>query len=208
MPPSRRWTPGLTRTRPRVARLSAPAAETGHRDGPEFSQSRGSRSRAGQRTQSICAGLAQLDLASSGGHAHAQTTASGKPQPRMFRLPEHEALINRLGFNNGGVDDALKRTDARHHGAGRCQHRQERSHPDRACRRRLPAGAAGRVHHGRLRHHQHLVAEHQESARSGAPDSVATLVRTLTDEGRTSRSPARSPPANRGENCRRISMTR
>ncbi len=28
----------------------------------------------------------------------------GNPKPRMFRLPEHEAVINRLGFNNDGVD--------------------------------------------------------------------------------------------------------
>ena len=28
----------------------------------------------------------------------------GNPKPRMFRLPEHEAIINRLGFNNGGVE--------------------------------------------------------------------------------------------------------
>ncbi|HMM65664.1 MAG TPA: quinone-dependent dihydroorotate dehydrogenase [Dokdonella sp.] len=28
----------------------------------------------------------------------------GNPKPRVFRLPEHEAVINRLGFNNGGVD--------------------------------------------------------------------------------------------------------
>ena len=28
----------------------------------------------------------------------------GQPQPRMFRLPEHEALINRMGFNNKGVE--------------------------------------------------------------------------------------------------------
>jgi len=28
----------------------------------------------------------------------------GNPRPRLFRLPEAEALINRLGFNNGGVD--------------------------------------------------------------------------------------------------------
>ena len=33
----------------------------------------------------------------------------GNPTPRMFRLVEHEALINRLGFNNGGVEDAVKR---------------------------------------------------------------------------------------------------
>jgi dihydroorotate dehydrogenase len=28
----------------------------------------------------------------------------GNPKPRIFRLPEHEALINRLGFNNDGLD--------------------------------------------------------------------------------------------------------
>jgi len=29
---------------------------------------------------------------------------AGNPKPRMFRLAEHDAVINRLGFNNGGVD--------------------------------------------------------------------------------------------------------
>ena len=29
---------------------------------------------------------------------------AGNPQPRMFRLPEHQAIINRMGFNNEGVD--------------------------------------------------------------------------------------------------------
>lgn len=28
----------------------------------------------------------------------------GNPKPRMFRLPQHKAVINRLGFNNEGVD--------------------------------------------------------------------------------------------------------
>jgi dihydroorotate dehydrogenase len=31
----------------------------------------------------------------------------GNPKPRMFRLPEHDAVINRLGFNNRGVDALL-----------------------------------------------------------------------------------------------------
>ncbi len=34
---------------------------------------------------------------------------SGNPQPRLFRLLQDEALINRLGFNNGGVASAIKR---------------------------------------------------------------------------------------------------
>jgi dihydroorotate dehydrogenase len=38
----------------------------------------------------------------------------GNEKPRMFRLPSDEALINRMGFNNQGVDvaaDRLKRID-------------------------------------------------------------------------------------------------
>ncbi len=31
----------------------------------------------------------------------------GNPKPRMFRLPEAQALINRLGFNNDGLDAFL-----------------------------------------------------------------------------------------------------
>ena len=33
----------------------------------------------------------------------------GNPQPRMFRLTEHEAVINRMGFNNKGVDYLVER---------------------------------------------------------------------------------------------------
>ena len=36
----------------------------------------------------------------------------GNPQPRLFRLRADEALINRMGFNNGGVDEALTRLKA------------------------------------------------------------------------------------------------
>jgi dihydroorotate dehydrogenase len=32
----------------------------------------------------------------------------GNPRPRMFRLEEHEAIINRLGFNNQGVEKLLR----------------------------------------------------------------------------------------------------
>ncbi len=33
---------------------------------------------------------------------------SGNPQPRMFRLPAAEAIINRMGFNNLGVDNLVR----------------------------------------------------------------------------------------------------
>lgn len=37
---------------------------------------------------------------------HAQP---GNPKPRLFRLPEHKAVINRMGFNNAGADALLAR---------------------------------------------------------------------------------------------------
>jgi len=33
----------------------------------------------------------------------------GNPKKRLFRLKTDEAIINRMGFNNGGVEDAVKR---------------------------------------------------------------------------------------------------
>ncbi|WP_036111516.1 MULTISPECIES: quinone-dependent dihydroorotate dehydrogenase [Luteibacter] len=33
---------------------------------------------------------------------------AGNDKPRMFRLPNHEAVINRLGFNNGGIDALVR----------------------------------------------------------------------------------------------------
>ncbi len=36
----------------------------------------------------------------------------GNPRPRMFRLPQAHALINRMGFNNGGVDAFVKNVQA------------------------------------------------------------------------------------------------
>ena len=32
----------------------------------------------------------------------------GNPKPRLFRLPEHEGIINRMGFNNKGVDHLVE----------------------------------------------------------------------------------------------------
>ncbi|MCB1655910.1 MAG: quinone-dependent dihydroorotate dehydrogenase, partial [Pseudomonadales bacterium] len=36
----------------------------------------------------------------------------GNPKPRIFRLPEAQAIINRMGFNNLGVDHLLTRVQA------------------------------------------------------------------------------------------------
>jgi len=37
----------------------------------------------------------------------------GNPKPRMFRLPEANALINRMGFNNQGLEPFLRRVQRR-----------------------------------------------------------------------------------------------
>jgi dihydroorotate dehydrogenase len=41
----------------------------------------------------------------------------GNPQPRLFRLTQDAAVINRMGFNNGGMDQAARNLKARR-GAG------------------------------------------------------------------------------------------
>jgi dihydroorotate dehydrogenase len=40
----------------------------------------------------------------------------GNPKPRMFRLPADDALINRMGFNNEGLDKVAQRLSNRHGG--------------------------------------------------------------------------------------------
>jgi len=43
---------------------------------------------------------------------------SGNPKPRVFRYPQAHAVINRLGFNNDGLEAALVRLRARAAGPG------------------------------------------------------------------------------------------
>ena len=57
----------------------------------------------------VAAGLARLGF----GHVEVGTLTprpqGGNPRPRIFRLPEDGAVINRMGFPNGGVAAALPR---------------------------------------------------------------------------------------------------
>ena len=39
----------------------------------------------------------------------------GNPKPRMFRIPDCGALVNRMGFNNKGADHLLERLSASHY---------------------------------------------------------------------------------------------
>lgn len=70
----------------------------------------------------LAAGLDKNGLAVSAwqrmgfGHVELGTVTprpqAGNPKPRLFRLSEHEALINRMGFNNAGVDALVSRLEA------------------------------------------------------------------------------------------------
>lgn len=42
----------------------------------------------------------------------------GNPKPRLFRLTEDQAVINRMGFNNGGLEAFKKRFEARDRAKG------------------------------------------------------------------------------------------
>jgi dihydroorotate dehydrogenase len=104
----------------------------------------------------------------------------GNPKPRMFRIPEKQAIINRMGFNNDGVDKLLaniaesqfaRRRHSRH------QYRQELRYADRKGRRRLPDLPRTRLRSRQLCGGQHFQPEYQEPAR--------------TAEGRRARRPAR-----------------
>ena len=63
----------------------------------------------------------------------------GNPRPRMFRLPEVRGIINRMGFNNHGVDALIANVSCGEvsRRAGH-QHRQEFRYADRKRGRRLP----------------------------------------------------------------------
>ncbi len=41
---------------------------------------------------------------------------AGNPKPRVFRVPAHEAVINRLGFNNDGLEAAVRNLKKPQHG--------------------------------------------------------------------------------------------
>ena len=61
-------------------------------------------------------GVAVLGLARLGfGYVEIGTVTPkpqpGNPKPRLFRVPDKEALINRMGFNNEGVDEMARRLE-------------------------------------------------------------------------------------------------
>jgi len=101
---------------------------------------------------------------------------AGNPRPRLFRLPEDQALINRMGFNNSGAD-ALAARIARVRGD-------------------LPAGFVVGVNIGRnaATPDDHALADYVAAARSTAPvaDYLAVNVSSPNTPGlRDLQEPAR-----------------
>lgn len=56
------------------------------------------------------------------GHVEVGTVTAlaqpGNPQPRLFRLPEDRAIVNRMGFNNDGAHAVAARLERRRRGRG------------------------------------------------------------------------------------------
>ncbi|MCU6433788.1 quinone-dependent dihydroorotate dehydrogenase [Undibacterium sp. Jales W-56] len=57
-------------------------------------------------------GLASLGFGSIEIGTVTPRAQAGNPKPRMFRLPKANAIINRMGFNNGGVDAFVNNVQA------------------------------------------------------------------------------------------------
>ena len=98
---------------------------------------------------------------------------SGNPRPRLFRLDEDRAVINRMGFNNAGLEAYLR--DSR---AGRVAAvplganvgiNKEGADPERD----YPALIAAVAPLRRLRGDQRLVAEHARAARPAGRGAAA-----------------------------------
>ena len=101
---------GLDRARQfGLARLFAPrvAATPVSVMGITFPESRRPRRRPRQERRSTSPGLATFGFGFLEAGTVTPRPQPGNPKPRMWRLPQAHALINRLGFNNDGVDRFL-----------------------------------------------------------------------------------------------------
>jgi hypothetical protein len=105
----------------------------------------------------------------------------GNPRPRLFRIPERQAIINRMGFNNDGVDQLLANVDAaefpRRGGILGINIGKNFDTPiDKAADDYLYLPRT-RLCRGQLRDGQYFQSEHQESARTAAGRSARCAAR-------------------------------
>ena len=57
--------------------------------------------------------IADARLWIRGGRDSDATSTSWEPRPRLFRLIRDQAILNRMGFNNGGLEAMVKRLEQR-----------------------------------------------------------------------------------------------
>ena len=96
----------------RVACLMANRSHhAGRRHGPQVPQSGRPRRRPGQerrphrRSGGLGFGFIEIGTITP-------RPQDGNPKPRLFRIPEAQGIINRMGFNNAGVDALLENVRA------------------------------------------------------------------------------------------------
>jgi hypothetical protein len=108
----------------------------------------------------------------------------GNPKPRLFRLPLRQAIINRMGFNNHGVDALVANVRRSTYRASSASTSARTSTRPSSAPPTTTWPACARCTARRLRHGQHLLAQHEE------PAPAAGRIRT--------RRPARPPQARTG----------
>ncbi len=89
----------------------------------------------------------------------------GNARPRLFRIASHEALINRFGFNNEGLDVFLANVKrSRFRGTLGLNIGKNADTPNERSDRRLCRGPAPMPPACLVHHRQHFLAQHPESA--------------------------------------------
>ncbi len=120
----------------------------------------------------------------------------GNPRPRLFRLPAAQALINRIGFNNVGLDgflDNLARASWR--GVLGINIGKNFDTPLDKAGRRLRGVPRARLRARELRDDQHLLAQHAGPARSAGQGRAGRPARAARRAARAARRPARAARA-------------
>ena len=102
---------------------------------------------------------------------------AGNPKPRLFRLAEDRAVINRLGFNNRGQAAALARLERRDRQSGNRRRQYRREQGQHRPNRRLCGRRARDAGRRRLSHRQHLIAQHAGPSRLAGRRRARRLAR-------------------------------
>ncbi len=109
-----RWPSFCRRTRRRALSSGAPAEALDlsvHSGGLELAHPLALAAGLDKDAHAVC-GLFALGFAAVEVGTVTPRPQAGNPAPRLFRLPEHGALINRLGFNNQGAEAAAVQLQA------------------------------------------------------------------------------------------------